>query len=372
LRYYPASSGSLRSGAELLSGHRFVCYAEVGLEHVTVTVPVLACVDVAPPVELYVTPSVAWVADWDQSREMEILAKATNRTPDPLACSLWELPLAVTDEKYQPVPIKFIREDDTVELRLRLRFPIVKPPLSPDLLIEVRQAGSSESIASARIRIEKAAVGVAEDLTVGLVRGFDPSLEQALRQLAVPFELLGLDEIRSGDRSRFKTILIDSRAYSAAPDLKLLNSRLLDYVSRGGNLVVLFQNLADWSLGPPLSPYALKLGADRIIDETAPVKILEQEHPLMSNPNRISTEDFQGWIVERAVNQPREWAGEYTALIEMPGDGRPPARGCLLVARYGEGTYVYTSLSLNRQLEAAHPGALRLLANLISLALTRV
>jgi hypothetical protein len=42
-------------------------------------------------------------------------------------------------------------------------------------------------------------------------------------------------------------------------------------------------------------------------------------------------------------------------------------RGSLLVARHGEGWFVYTGLSLFRQLPVGVPGAYRLLANLVSL-----
>jgi hypothetical protein len=37
-----------------------------------------------------------------------------------------------------------------------------------------------------------------------------------------------------------------------------------------------------------------------------------------------------------------------------------------LIAPYGKGTYVYTGLSLFRQLPAGVPGAYRLLSNLLS------
>jgi hypothetical protein len=87
----------------------------------------------------------------------------------------------------------------------------------------------------------------------------------------------------------------------------------------------------------------------------------------MSKPNRITPKDFDGWIVERAVNIPREWSSEYTPLLESSDPGEEPNRGGLLVARYGEGTYIYSSLSMRRQLLAGNAGAYRVFANLVSL-----
>ena len=46
--------------------------------------------------------------------------------------------------------------------------------------------------------------------------------------------------------------------------------------------------------------------------------------------------------------------------------GEEPLDGSLLVANYGKGKYVYTSLSFFRELPAGVPGAFRLFVNLIS------
>ena len=87
----------------------------------------------------------------------------------------------------------------------------------------------------------------------------------------------------------------------------------------------------------------------------------------MSKPNRITTQDFEGWVVERAVYVPREWATEYSALLESGDASEEARRGGLLVARYGEGTFIYTTYNWHRQLLAANAGAYKMLANMISL-----
>jgi hypothetical protein len=51
----------------------------------------------------------------------------------------------------------------------------------------------------------------------------------------------------------------------------------------------------------------------------------------------------------------------------MQDPGMDPVRGGLLVARYGEGTYVYTGLSFFRVLPAGTPGAFKLFLNLLTL-----
>jgi hypothetical protein len=104
-----------------------------------------------------------------------------------------------------------------------------------------------------------------------------------------------------------------------------------------------------------------------VSDELASVTVLTPEHPLFNEPNRIGASDFQGWVQERGLYFAHEWDERYEAPLEMADPGEEPKRGSLLMARYGEGLYVYNGLSLFRQLPAGVPGAFRLLANLLSL-----
>ncbi len=70
---------------------------------------------------------------------------------------------------------------------------------------------------------------------------------------------------------------------------------------------------------------------------------------------------------ERGLYFPQEIDPHFTPLLEMADPGEAPQRSGLLVAPYEKGTYVYTGLSLFRQIPEGVPGAYRLLANLVSL-----
>ena len=50
----------------------------------------------------------------------------------------------------------------------------------------------------------------------------------------------------------------------------------------------------------------------------------------------------------------------------MHDTNEAPLDGALLYVKHGKGHYVYCSLSLFRQLPAGVPGAMRLLANMLS------
>ena len=63
---------------------------------------------------------------------------------------------------------------------------------------------------------------------------------------------------------------------------------------------------------------------------------------------------------------PRTFDPAYKPVLEMNDPGEAPNRGAILVAPYGKGTYVYTTLAFFRQLPNGNPGAARLMINLLS------
>jgi hypothetical protein len=105
---------------------------------------------------------------------------------------------------------------------------------------------------------------------------------------------------------------------------------------------------------------------ERVVDEQAPVKLLEPANPLLTWPNAISAADFDGWVEERGHSFMDTWDASLTALTETADPGQDPQRGGLLVAHLGKGTYVYIAYALYRQLPELVPGSYRLLANLLS------
>jgi hypothetical protein len=215
-------------------------------------------------------------------------------------------------------------------------------------------------------------VAVPEGIAVGYVQGAGDDGAEALAQLGVDVTTLGPEELASGDLDRFDTIVLGIRAYEFRPDVVANNGRLLDYARRGGTLVVQY-NKYEFPQGE-FAPYPLTMSRphDRVTDEAADVTLLRPDHPLFTWPNRIGPRDFAGWVQERGLYFAGTWDDRYEPLLEMADPGEAPLRGSTLIAPLGEGTYVYTALSLFRQLPAGVPGAYRLLANLVALGAERV
>jgi LmbE family N-acetylglucosaminyl deacetylase len=209
---------------------------------------------------------------------------------------------------------------------------------------------------------------------VGYVRGAADRVPEALAAVGVPLELLGPDSLARADLSRYDAIVIGSRAYETEPALVANNGRLVDYVAKGGLMIVQYQQYPFVDGG--FAPYPVTIGRphDRVTDESAPVTPLDPTHPVFHYPNDIGPADWRGWVQERGLYFARTWDTTYVPLLEThdPGPASPELKGGLLVAPLGRGTYVYTGLSFFRQLPAGVPGAYRLFMNLLGLKRTNV
>lgn len=212
---------------------------------------------------------------------------------------------------------------------------------------------------------------VARGLRVGYIRGFDFSLPNALNALGVESKELSVDDVKTADLSKFASVIVDNRVYESKPELIAVNQKLLDYANAGGNLIVFYHKSDEWNPDPrrnrpQLAPYKLILGNERITDENAPITFIEPEHPLLNTPNKMGPDDFKDWIQERGLYYPKEWDPQFHALLESNDPGEAPLKGGLLVADYGRGHYIYTSMVWYRELRGGVPGAYRMLANMIS------
>jgi hypothetical protein len=215
---------------------------------------------------------------------------------------------------------------------------------------------------AAELRTRKVDVKVAPGLRVGYVMGTGDMVPEAIEALGITPQLLTAQELASGDLKQWNAIVIGIRAYTTLPELAAAEPRLEEFVERGGTLVVQYQS----NTFPAPLPVTMGRMPERVVDEQAPVKLLDPASPLLTWPNKITDADFDGWFEERGHGFPDSWDAGYTALMETADPGQDPQRGGLLVAHRGKGTYIYVAYALYRQFPELVPGAYRLLANLLS------
>jgi LmbE family N-acetylglucosaminyl deacetylase len=235
----------------------------------------------------------------------------------------------------------------------------------------VYKKGTDQIIEEKIVKVSYSDAEVAPGLRVGFVPSFDKSLRNALSALGVDARELTVADIGKVDLRNFDTILIDNRGYQAHPELIKKNARLLEFVRNGGTLVVFYHKASEWNPDPAkgrpqLSPYPIVLGSERVTDETAPVAFTEPENRLLNYPNKIGNDDFKDWIQERGLYFPKTWDARYAAPLATGDPGETPLRGGLLMADYGRGKYIYTSMVWYRQLRGGVPGGYRMFANMIS------
>jgi LmbE family N-acetylglucosaminyl deacetylase len=200
---------------------------------------------------------------------------------------------------------------------------------------------------------------------IGYVTGAGDFVAEALRQVGYEVHLLTEGEIMNTDLSSYDAIVTGVRAYNVDQRLAYEQSKLMEYVKNGGNLVVQYNNPVGLAV-QQIGPYSFRPVNERVTDEFAKVTVTNPQSPLLNYPNKITQIDFKGWVQERGLYFVSGIAPEYETVFELNDAGEAPNKGSLITANYGKGRFVYTSLAFFRQLPAGVPGAYRLFVNLLS------
>lgn len=201
---------------------------------------------------------------------------------------------------------------------------------------------------------------------IGYVHGAGDLVPESLTQMGYQVTLLTGAALTPARLKEFDAIVFGVRAFNTRTDLESRMDNLFDYVENGGTVIIQYNTAGDLQIDR-FTPFDLTLSRDRVTDESSPVTILQPDHPAMNYPNRISEADFEGWIQERGLYFPSRWDDGFVPLLSTHDPGESPLDGGLLVAKYGDGHFVYTGYSWFRQLPHGVPGAYRLFANLLSL-----
>ena len=217
----------------------------------------------------------------------------------------------------------------------------------------------------ADITIRSVSVIVPPHATIGYIQGVGDNVADALRDLGLSVQFVDPAALPTTDLSRFSTIVVGPRAYQANQVLIDNNAYLMNYVRRGGNLVVQYGQTEMQKPGVMPYPIVLARPAARVTDENAPVTIIEPRNSLLDTPNRITSADFVGWVQERATYMPTTFDPHYSTMLRMNDPDEEPNSAGLLTATVGKGRYTYVTLALFRQLPAAVPGGARIFANLL-------
>lgn len=211
---------------------------------------------------------------------------------------------------------------------------------------------------------------------VGYIQGAGDFIPEFLRIAGIQVDVLkdedfygNLDEaggnLNQNKLSQYDAIVMGVRANNTEKKLGRWMPFLWSYVKAGGNLVMQYNTNQDTTVDQ-LGMYNFSIANKRVTEENAAVKFLNPNHKLLNFPNKITADDFNGWVQERGAYFPDQWDAAYEPLFEMHDTGEEPLQGSTLYAKYGKGNFIYTPLAFFRQLPAGNVGAARLFLNFLS------
>ncbi len=210
---------------------------------------------------------------------------------------------------------------------------------------------------------------------VGYIEGAGDFIPEFLRIAGIQVDILkdedfygNVNESGNGTQnklSQYDAIVLGVRANNTEKKLGRWMPFLWSYVKGGGNLVMQYNTNQDTTVDQ-LGIYNLRIANKRVTEENAEVTFLNPNHKLLNFPNKITQNDFNGWVQERGAYFPDQWDAAYEPLFEMHDTGEEPLKGSTLYAKYGKGNFIYTPLAFFRQLPAGNAGAARLFLNFLS------
>ncbi|MGI9580239.1 PIG-L family deacetylase [Chryseobacterium sp. RRHN12] len=243
------------------------------------------------------------------------------------------------------------------------------------VLIQYPHLPSLQYFAPATVTVMKGDIQ-AKVKKVGYIEGAGDFIPEFLRIAGVQVDVLkdgdfyGNTDASGGNSSQNKlsqydAIVLGVRANNTEKKLGRWMPFLWSYVKAGGNLVMQYNTNQDTTVDQ-LGMYNFSIANKRVTEENAAVTFLNPNHKLLNFPNKITADDFKGWVQERGAYFPAQWDAAYEPLFEMHDTDEEPLKGSTLYARYGKGNFIYTPLAFFRQLPAGNAGAARLFFNFLS------
>ena len=203
---------------------------------------------------------------------------------------------------------------------------------------------------------------------IGYIVGAGDKVPAAIEMMGYELIELNKNDITADRLKSLDAVVVGVRAYNVNDWMDEKYDVLMEYVRNGGNMVVQYNTnsfagpLSKLKIGP--KPFTVSRG--RITEEDCEIKFLDEKDPVLNYPNKITSEDFKGWVQERGIYFADAFSPDYRALFSMHDQNEADQTGSLIVRNEGKGRFVYTGLVFYRELPAGVPGAFRLFANLIS------
>ncbi|UPQ79060.1 PIG-L family deacetylase [Flavobacterium azooxidireducens] len=231
--------------------------------------------------------------------------------------------------------------------------------------IQYEHIAQQQVLANSEAKFSKLDI-IIKNEKIAYIMGAGDEVPLYLSQMGYEVTILKPEEITLENLQNFQVVVMGIRAYNTVDELSFKQQLLFDFVKNGNTMIVQYNTTGKLTV-KELAPFSLKLSRDRVTEEDAEVRFLAPNHKIVNFPNKITSNDFKGWVQEQGLYYPNEWDATFTPILSSNDKGEDPKNGGLLVAQYGKGYYIYTGLSFFRELPAGVSGAYRLFANMISI-----
>jgi hypothetical protein len=210
-----------------------------------------------------------------------------------------------------------------------------------------------------RLRGRKFRCEVNNPGTIGILSSIElSSLEQAIRYLGLTTRGISPDSEGVRSLSELHTAIIDRDAFAADSLVSKFEHDLWRWVNDGGRLILLSQFHAP---SPPFADRPIPRFEEAVATQSRTEVLVDTSHSLAYIPNRLSTDDWSGWVSSIAYGSLNVSSTASEVSLRVKGSGAP----LLTSTRVGKGTIVCVALNLDAQWTNVVPGAYRLLANII-------
>ena len=202
---------------------------------------------------------------------------------------------------------------------------------------------------------------------IGYIEGAGDNVAAILRLAGLEVDVLKESDLTNATKlKKYDAIITGIRAVNVEKRMAYWLPVLFEYAQNGGTLVMQYNTTQDMAT-TKLGPYPFTIASDqRVTEEDAKITFVDPNNRLLNYPNKITDDDFSGWVQERGLYFASRWDDKYTPIFSMHDEGEQPLNGGTLYAKVGKGNYIYTSLSFNRQVPGGNKGAIRLLMNMLS------
>src|SRR5690606_39952576 len=139
---------------------------------------------------------------------------------------------------------------------------------------------------------------------IGYIEGAGDKVAASLVQLGMQVTTINETEIASANNlKKYDAIICGVRMANTRKDLQKHLPELWKYIEQGGTVIMQYNTSIGLEL-KDFSPLPIELSRNRVTDENAKVDFLSPQSPVLTNPNKLSEQDFDNWVQERGVYYP--------------------------------------------------------------------